>query len=88
MFMVVCSAYRLNRHERGKFADQWANKEGPERDFYGKFGILHQNVMESPQRSIPLPRPYVNPNKNKYTKKRRPTTRPHQETSASELDED
>ena len=37
---------------------------------------------------IILPRPYVNPNKDKYKKKTTPTTRPDEETSASESEDD
>ena len=48
--------------------------------------ILDQKVLESPQVVI-LPRPYVNPNKDKY-KKKRPNTRPYQGTSESESEED
>ncbi|KAL9955752.1 hypothetical protein ACROYT_G037120 [Oculina patagonica] len=86
IFFAVGSAYRLSRFNRGKLANYWANKEDPESDFYRKFGTLDRNVFESP-RVVILPRPYVNPNKNKY-KKKRPTTRPYQGTSASESEKD
>lgn len=88
-FFLVCSAYRLNRRlERGDFGDHWANKEDPGSGFHShKFGIVNDSVLESSDLII-LPRPYVNPNKDKYKSKKTPTTRLDEETSASESEED
>lgn len=45
-FFLVCSTYRLNRRlERGNFADHWANKEDPGRDFHHQFGEVLKNNL-------------------------------------------
>jgi len=87
-FCLVCSSSRSNRRlERGHFADHEANKEDPGRNFHHKFGIVNDRVLESSDLVI-LPRPYVNPNKDKYKKTKRITKRPLEEKSASESEDD